>query len=54
MKNENEMFVPRKNEAEAVELLRTLGTMSEEEQRQMLSFLAGVALGRRMSTNPAA
>lgn len=54
MRSENEMFVPRKNEAEAAELLRTLGTMNEEEQRQMLSFLAGVALGRRMNTDPAA
>lgn len=54
MKNENEMFVPRKNEAEAVELLRTLGTMSEEEQRQMLSFLSGVAFGRQLGNTPAA
>lgn len=54
MRSENEMFVPRKNEGEAAELLRVLADMSAEDQRQMLSFLAGVALGRRMSTDPAA
>lgn len=54
MKKENEMLIPRKNEAEAEELLKVLDAMTPDDQRQMLSFLAGVSLGRRLSAGPAA
>lgn len=54
MRNDSEVFTPRKNEAEAVELLNTLATMTKEDQRQMLAFLSGVSLGRQLSAGPAA
>lgn len=54
MKKENEMLIPRKNEAEAEELLKVLDAMTQEDQKQMLAFLSGVSLGRRLSVGPAA
>ena len=52
MKKENQMLIPQKNKAE--ELLKVLNTMTQEDQKQMLAFLSGVSLGRRLSTGPAA
>ena len=46
---ENEMFVPRKAEAEVAEVMQMLNGMSEAEQQKMLVFLDGVAFGRRLS-----
>lgn len=54
MKKENQMLIPQKNKAEAEELLKVLNTMTQEDQKQMLAFLSGVSLGRRLSTGPAA
>lgn len=48
---ENEMFVPRKTEAEVAEVMQMLNGMSEAEQQKMLVFLDGVAFGRRLSEN---
>lgn len=46
---ENEMFVPRKAEAEAAGVLAALDGMNEEQKRELLVFLDGVAFGRRLS-----
>lgn len=54
MKNDSEIYIPRKSESEAAELLKVLATMTQDDQRQMLSFLAGVSLGRQLSAGPAA
>ena len=48
---ENEMFVPRKAEAEAAGVLAALDGMNEEQKRELLVFLDGVAFGRRLSEN---
>lgn len=53
---ENEMFVPRKTEAEVAEVMQMLNGMSEAEQQKMLVFLDGVAFGQRLAetSGPAA
>lgn len=48
---ENEMFVPRKAEAEAAGVLAALDGMNEEQKRELLVFLDGVAFGQRLSEN---
>lgn len=48
---ENEMFVPRKAEAEAAGVLAALDGMNEERKRELLAFLNGVAFGQRLSEN---
>ena len=53
---ENEMFVPRKAEAEAAGVLNVLAGMNEEQKRELLVFLDGVAFGQRLAetSGPAA
>lgn len=51
-----EIMVPGENRTEAERMLALLAGMSEEEQREMLTFMKGVEFGRRLAatTGPAA
>lgn len=51
-----EIMVPGANRTEAERMMDLLTTMSEEEQREMLTFMKGVEFGRRLAatTGPAA
>ena len=57
MKSKSEMLVPRESEAEAAGVLAALDgmneeqNMNEEQKRELLVFLDGVAFGRRLSEN---
>ena len=51
MKERSEMLVPRESEAEAAGVLAALDGMNEEQKRELLVFLDGVAFGRRLSEN---
>ena len=42
---ENEMFVPRKAEAEAAGVLAALDGMNEEQKRELLVFWTALPLG---------
>ena len=55
MKERSEMLVPRESEAEAAGVLNALAGMNEEQKRELLVFLDGVAFGQRLAeTGPAA
>lgn len=49
MMDKSEMLVPRESEAEAAGVLNVLAGMNEEQKRELLVFLDGVAFGRRLS-----
>ena len=51
-----EIMVPGENRTEAERMMDLLATMSEEEKREMLTFMKGVEFGRQMAatTGPAA
>lgn len=49
MKSKSEMLVPRESEAEAAGVLAALDGMNEEQKRELLVFLDGVAFGQRLS-----
>lgn len=51
-----EIMVPGANRTEAERMMDLLATMSEEEKREMLTFMKGVEFGRQMAatTGPAA
>ena len=51
MMDKSEMLVPRESEAEAAGVLAALDGMNEEQKRELLVFLDGVAFGRRLSEN---
>lgn len=51
MKSKSEMLVPRESETEAAGVLDALAGMNEEQKRELLVFLDGVAFGRRLSEN---
>lgn len=49
MKSKSEMLVPRESEAEAAGVLAALDGMNEEQKRELLVFLDGVAFGQRLA-----
>ena len=53
MKRKSEMLVPRESETEAAGVLDALAGMNEEQKRELLVFLDGVAFGRRLSEKAA-
>lgn len=44
-----EIMVPGENRTEAERMIALLATMSEGEKREMLTFMKGVELGRRLA-----
>ena len=56
MMDKSEMLVPREGEAEAAGGLKVLAGMNEEQKRELLVFLDGVAFGQRLAetSGPAA
>ena len=49
MMDKSEMLVPRESEAEAAGVLNVLAGMNEEQKRELLVFLDGVAFGQRLA-----